>query len=186
VLGVARHEHKKGLDVLIRAMPAVLGQTPSARFVIAGREGTTTGLLTRLVRELGIEAKVLLLGHRADVPDLLCAADIFVLPSRSEGSPGALLEAMALGVPIVATDIPPVWELVGRNHLVRLLDPGDHEGMAEAISALLADPSASREMGEMGRVRFFEHFTIDRVAKQMIEFYERALAFATGWRRGRT
>jgi glycosyltransferase involved in cell wall biosynthesis len=185
VLGVARHEHKKGLDVLIRAMPAVLKDTPSARLVIAGREGTTTGPLTRLVRELGIEAQVMLLGHRADVPDLLCAADVFVLPSRSEGSPGALLEAMALGVPIVATDIPPVWELVGRNRLARLLEPGDHEGLAEAISALLADPAESGEMGETGRARFFEHFTIDRVATQMIEFYERALALATGWRGGR-
>ena len=185
VLGVARHEHKKGLDVLIRAMPAVLRRTPSARLVIAGREGTTTGRLTRLVRELGIEGQVMLLGHRADVPDLLCAADVFILPSRSEGSPGALLEAMALGVPIVATDIPPVWELVGRNRLARLLEPGDHEGLAEAISALLADPAESREMGEAGRARFFEHFTIDRVAAQMIEFYERALALATGWRGGR-
>jgi glycosyltransferase involved in cell wall biosynthesis len=185
VLGVARHEHNKGLDVLIRAMPAVLRRTPSARLVIAGREGTTTGPLTRLVRELGIEAQVMLLGHRADVPDLLCAADVFVLPSRSEGSPGALLEAMALGVPIVATDIPPVWELVGRNRLARLLEPGDHEGLGEAISALLADPAESREMGEAGRARFLEHFTIDRVAAQMIEFYERALALATGWRGGR-
>jgi glycosyltransferase involved in cell wall biosynthesis len=186
VLGVARHEHKKGLDVLIRAMPAVVRHTPSARLVIAGREGTTTGPLTRLVRELGMEATVKLLGHRADVPDLLCAADVFVLPSRSEGSPGALLEAMALGVPIVATDIAPVWELVGRGGLARLLEPGDHDGLAEAISSLLADVTASRELGETGRARFFEHFTIDRVAKRMIEFYERAVALASGWRGGRT
>jgi glycosyltransferase involved in cell wall biosynthesis len=184
VLGVARHEHKKGLDVLVRAMPAVVGRTPTTRLVIAGREGTTTAPLRRLVRALGIEAKVMFLGHRADVPDLLCAADVFVLPSRSEGSPGALLEAMALGVPIVATDIPPVWELVGRNRLARLLEPGDHEGLAEAIIGVLADPTGSRKMGETGRARFLEHFTIDRVAKQMIEFYERAILLASGRRGG--
>ena len=186
VLGVARHEHKKGLDVLVRAMPAVVGQTPSARLIIAGREGTTTGQLTRLIREKEMGANVRLLGHRRDVPDLLSAADVFVLPSRSEGSPGALLEAMALGVPIVATDIAPVWELVGRGGIARLLEPGDHDGLAEAISSLLEDPAASRVMGETGRARFFEHFTIDRVAKRMIEFYERSLALATGWRGGRS
>jgi glycosyltransferase involved in cell wall biosynthesis len=124
-----------------------------------------------------MDAAITLLGHRQDVPDLLCAADVFVLPSRSEGSPGALLEAMALGVPIVATDIPPVWELVGRSdRLARLLEPGDHEGLAGAITSVLADPIESKEMGELGRARFFAHFTIDRVAERMIEFYERSLA----------
>jgi glycosyltransferase involved in cell wall biosynthesis len=179
VLAVARHEHKKGLDVLIRAMPRVVGAMPSTRLVIAGREGTTTGPITRLVRALGLEANVTLLGHRRDVPDLLCAADVFVLPSRSEGSPGAMLEAMAFAVPIVATDIPPVWELLGRNRLTRLVEPGDPGSLAKAISAVLADPKGARRIGEAGRARFFEHFTIDRVVERMIRFYERALSVST-------
>jgi glycosyltransferase involved in cell wall biosynthesis len=185
VLAVARHEHKKGLDVLIRAMPSVVRTIPSARLLIAGREGTTTGPITRLVRDLAMETKVTLLGHRRDVPELLCAADIFVLPSRSEGSPGAMLEAMALGVPIVATDIPPVWELVGRDRLTQLLEPGDHGSLAEAISTVLADPMESRRIGEAGRARFFEHFTIDRVVERMIRFYERSISVATVRRRRR-
>jgi glycosyltransferase involved in cell wall biosynthesis len=185
VLAVARHEHKKGLDVLIRAMPSVIGAMPSARLVIAGREGTTTGPITRIVRELALDAKVTLLGHRRDVPDLLCAADVFVLPSRSEGSPGAMLEAMAFAVPIVATDIPPVWELLGRNRLTRLVEPGDPGALAEAISSVLADPKGSRRIGEAGRARFFEHFTIDRVVERMIRFYERSVSGTTGRRRRR-
>nr|MDJ0953260.1 glycosyltransferase [Acidimicrobiia bacterium] len=113
VLAAARHFHSKGLDVLACAFPAVVDRFPSARLIIAGRNGPATPDIERIVQDGGVAEATEFLGYRNDVPDLMCAADVFALPSRVEGSPGALIEAMALCVPAVASDIPSVRELVG-------------------------------------------------------------------------
>jgi glycosyltransferase involved in cell wall biosynthesis len=176
VLAVGRHEYQKGFDVLLRAFATVREAEPNTRLLIAGREGAATPVLRSLLDAKGA-AGVVMLGARSDVPDLLCAADVFVFPSRWEGMPGGVLEAMALEVPIVATDIAPVREVVGDTGCGRLVPPDDAEALAVALTAVVrdADAAAAEPCLAKGRERFLEHFTTERVADQMLQFYARAI-----------
>lgn len=176
LLAVARQEYPKGLDVLLRALPLVRSELPDARLVVAGSEGHHSAVLQALVRELDLGDAVTFLGPRSDVADLLCAADLFVLPTRREGFPGAVLEAMALEVPIVATTIPAVAEaVIGGEHAL-LVSPDDPGALAGAVVATLNSPEASRRRVEAALARFQAHFTIERAADGMARFYEAALS----------
>jgi glycosyltransferase involved in cell wall biosynthesis len=174
VLAAARHEYQKGLDVLLAALPAVLEAQPKARLFVAGREGNRTRELTAIVERLGLAESVTFLGFRRDVEDLLCAADVFVLPSRWEGLGSVLIEAMALRAPIVATDLGPVRETVG-DRTARIVPVEAPAELASAIVATLGDAAARAEMADQGYARFEGHYTIDRVAEGMMAFYRRAL-----------
>ena len=174
IVAAARHEYQKGLDVLLGAMPEVLRAVPEALLVIAGREGNHTEELGRLVRSLGIEHAVRLLGVRADVPELLCAADAFVMPSRWEGLGSVLLEAMALQAPIVASSLPPVREIVGER-LARLVPPEQAGSLATEVSATLRDRVGSESRAGRARERFLNDFAIEPVADRMVHFYSDAL-----------
>jgi glycosyltransferase involved in cell wall biosynthesis len=175
LLAAARHEHQKGLDVLLEAFPAVLRRMPAARLVVAGRSGNQTPLLEATAARLGLGGSVSFLGVRADVAELLCAADVFAVPSRWEGFGSVLLEAMALEAPIVATDLPAIREVVADGTTAMLVPPGRPAALAAALTTTLTDP-ASAARARRARDRFLEHFTIDRVADGMVAFYERALA----------
>jgi glycosyltransferase involved in cell wall biosynthesis len=175
VVAVSRHVYKKGLDVLIEAFATVKQQEPLAHLLVAGYEGAQTSAISAAVRRKGLGGSVRLLGPRDDVADLLSAADVFVFPSRSEGFGGALIEAMALQAPIVASDIPPVREVVGDDGSAMLVQPERPGSLAAAITETIADPLGAAERARRARQRFLSHFTIDRVAQRMVEFYERAL-----------
>ena len=176
ILAAARHEHQKGLDVLIEAMPEVLRHLGGAQLLVAGRDGGGTPELREAMRRLGIDESVTLLGARSDVADLLAAADVFVLPSRWEGLPGVVLEAMALEAPIVATDLPAVREAVGGTEGARLVPAGRADLVAAGIVETLADPQASALRAARARSRFDERYTIDRVVERMLAFYRTAIA----------
>jgi len=176
VLAAARHEQQKGLDTLVEAVPFVLGSARAARFLIAGREGTQTRRLYALVDRLGVHDAVWFLGTRADVYDLLCAADVFAFPSRWEGMPGAILEAMALETPIVASDVPPVREAVTDGVSARLVPPGRPQALAEAIVDSLGDPAGNVMRTARALSDFHARFTIGRAAEGMLAFYEHALS----------
>jgi len=175
VLAVARHEYQKGLDILIEAFPRVLRKVPEARLLVAGREGGHTQALRDAIARLRMHDAVLLLGPRNDVPDLLCGADVFVAPSRWEGLPGAVLEAMALETPIVASHIPSVLEAIGEDSAALLVPAGVPEALGDEVTIALLDPSAAAERARRGRARFLERFTLEAVAAGMVSFYERAL-----------
>jgi glycosyltransferase involved in cell wall biosynthesis len=176
LLAVARQEYPKGLDVLLRALPLVRAEVAGVRLIVAGREGNHTAALRALIGELGIGDGVTFLGSRSDVPELLCAADLFVLPTRREGFPGAVLEAMALEVPIVTTAIPAVSEAVVDGEHAVLVPPDDPGALATAVVAALTSPEACRERALAALARFHDHFTIDRAADGMLRFYEAALS----------
>ena len=176
LLAVARHEHQKGLDVLVEALPAVLAQVPDARLLVAGRQGNQTPRLHAAVARLGLERAVGWLGARDDVAELLCAADAVVIPSRWEGLSNLLIEAMALEAPVVASDLPTLHDAASDGDTASLVPPGDRERLAAAISATLADPREAAARAARARQRFLERFTIDRVVEQMAAFYGRALA----------
>ena len=177
ILGVGRHFYVKGLDLLIEAFPAVVAVFPKARLLIAGRDGPATEDLKRLISENELDGSVTLLGFRTDVPDLMCAADLFAFSSRSEGSPGVLLEAMALGTPVVASDIPSVREVAGvEAPTMTITALGSTEDMAAAIIGLLQDDGRAGALTRFARLRFLDKYTIDAVADATIELYERSVS----------
>jgi glycosyltransferase involved in cell wall biosynthesis len=175
VLAAARHEYPKGLDVLVESFPLVLRRMPAARLFIAGREGNRTEAIRGAIDRFGLHDTVHLLGPRPDVLDLLCAADAFAMPSRWEGFGSVLVEAMALEAPIVASDIPAIREVVTDGETACLVPKEDTTALSNAIVESLADPQEASARAHRARARFLEHFTIDRVAAQMMTFYDRAL-----------
>jgi glycosyltransferase involved in cell wall biosynthesis len=176
VLAAARHHHMKGLDVLAAAFPKVIASIPDAQLVIAGRRGPATADIERIIADGEAEAAISLLGYRADVPDLMCAADVFAMPSRAEGSPGVVLEAMALGVPTVASDIASVVELAGSDpRTVSLAAVGCAEELAGRIIELIEDRALAASLGVAARERFFANYTMDVIAGKTVDFYRRAL-----------
>jgi glycosyltransferase involved in cell wall biosynthesis len=148
------------------------------RLLVAGRTGNATSALERWVADSNLADRVTLLGPRDDVADLLSAADVFVLPSRWEGFPGAVVEAMALEAPIVASDLPGVREALGPRLPAVLVPPESAKALASALEAVLDDPRGAANRAAEGRSRFLSHFTMEEVAAQMAGFYERALAGA--------
>ncbi len=172
VFAAGRHFHLKGLDLLVSAMPNVRSVFPKARLVIAGREGPATAEIHDRIVEGDLGGSVDMIGYRPDVPDLMTAADAFVLPSRAEGSPGVLLEAMALEVPIVASDIPSVREVAGTLQPTMLLSPlGAPERLAAAIADLLGDRDAAAALATAARRRFLDNYTIDGIAERTMQLY---------------
>ena len=179
VLAVARQDESKGLDRLVTAWPAVQARVPGARLAIAGREGDQTAILAGLAVQAGLDPTSLFLGHRSDMGDLLASADLFVMPSRREGLPGALLEAMAARVPAVVNDLPQVTEVAPGGEVV-VVDASDRSALASAIADSLLDRPTALARAERGRARFLANFTLDRAADGIAEFYRRALTPSRG------
>lgn len=175
VLVVARHERVKGIDRVVDAFPSVIGAVPGAALLIAGREGEHTAELERQVADLALDDDVRFLGHRGDIASLLAASDAFVLPSRREGLPGSLIEAMAATTPAVVADLPQVREVATEQH-ARLVDAGKRVDLAAALVETLVDTAAARARATLARQRFLDRFTIERSADGMAAFYDRALA----------
>ena len=167
LLAAARHEQVKGLDLLLGAMPTILQSSPEARLVVAGREGAATPMLQQLISNLGLGHAVTLLGRRDDVPDLIAAADLVVVPSRREGISNVAIEAMCIGTPIVASDVPAVRETVGGDAHADLVVPTS-EGIAGAVLARLQSGGTKTAVA---RAYFDAHYNIDSVARQMVDLY---------------
>jgi glycosyltransferase involved in cell wall biosynthesis len=156
ILSVGRLSPEKGHHVLLRAM-AEAGRNGTsswsgARLILAG-EGPERPALSRSIRRLGLDGRVLLLGHRSDVPALLASADLFVLPSLSEGCPNALLEALQAGVPVVASDIGGVREMVENGRDAVLVTANDARALSRAVAKLLADREDRHRLARRGRER---------------------------------
>jgi glycosyltransferase involved in cell wall biosynthesis len=169
ILNLARQVPQKGQVHLIRAFAEVQQRHPDAVLLVAGRQGSASLQVERAVVEQGVERSVRLLGIHEDVGGLLSAADLFAFSSLYEGFGGALAEAMAMEVPIVAFDVPAVREVVGDGG--RLVPVRDHQAMAAAICDLLSSPHLGRTLADRGRSRFERCFTIEAVAPQMRELY---------------
>ncbi len=174
VLAVARQNRVKGLDRLIEAFPTIQASVPEAMLLIAGKEGDQGAELRRLVGSLGLDDKVRFLGHRPDVAALMHASDVFVLPSRREGLPGAVLEAMAVGVPVVANQLPQIGEIAPEGEVV-LVDASSVSALAGAVADTLLHPVDAGRRSEQARRRFLEAFTLERSVEGMAAFYRRCL-----------
>jgi glycosyltransferase involved in cell wall biosynthesis len=176
LLAAARQEAQKGLDTLIDAFAILLQSRPASHLALAGRDGAQTTELRAQVKRHGLEQAVRFLGTRNDIPELLCAADVFVLPSRWEGLPGAVLEAMALETPVVASDLPMVREVVTDELTGRLVPVDQPAALAGAILDVLGDPAGTAARTDRARADFLDRFTIERAADRMLTLYQHALS----------
>lgn len=170
---VGRLAGQKGIDTLLRALPAVLERRPDALLLIAG-DGPDRVSLERLAAELGVAQSVLWLGalEQERVFELLAALDLFAFPSRFEGFGLAVVEAMAAGLPVVATRVAGVSEIVADGETGFLTAPGDERAIAGRIVELLASPQLRRRQGEAGRARAAACFSIARFEACMRGVYE--------------
>lgn len=170
ILAVGRQEPQKGHTHLLDALPTLTASHPSVTLLFAGKEGRSSQPLLAQARQANCDVRFL--GHRNDVADLLAAADVFCFPSEREGFGGALLEAIAVGCPVVASDIPTTREVLGDTSPTAVLTPvGNAIALGEGLSKVLASPSLGREMVVAARQRFEEHFTLEAVTTQMHRFF---------------
>ncbi len=166
-ISVARLSTTKDFPTLLRAVPLVLPHVPDFRLRIVG-DGPERAKLETLIDELNLRPQVELLGERHDVPALLAESGFFVSSSLSEGISLTLLEAMAVGLPVVATAVGGNPEVVLDGHTGRLAPAGDPVALARAIVDLCADRDLWSVMGTLGRHRIEQNFEI----RQMIRSYE--------------
>lgn len=167
---VACLREEKRIDVLISAAPRVLARYPDAEFLIVG-DGSCRDQLVTLARERGVTERFRFLGHRDDVPAVLSMADLFVLPSRSEAFPNSIIEAMASGLPVVASAVGGIPELVDDGNTGRLVPPGNAEALAAALIDLLDQPERAAQFGRAGRLRIEQTYSFDRMVGQMETLY---------------
>jgi len=170
VLGAGRLSPEKGVQVLIAAAKHVIEADPDARFAVFG-EGTMRPALQRQIDEADLNGLFVLPGFRGDLDQLMPCADLFVLPSFTEGLPNVVLEAGAAGVPVVATAVGGTPEVVDDGITGYLVPPGDPPSLAERIAQLLADPDRRREMGEAGRDHVQRHFTFEAQAAAYLNLF---------------
>jgi glycosyltransferase involved in cell wall biosynthesis len=179
VLAVGRHEPQKGLTDLVTAFRMVATAESRACLMIAGREGNDTQTIRRLIHQSDLSSRARLLGHRDDINDLLNAADVFAFPSHWEGLGGAVVEALAVGVPIVCSDIPVLREVTtdssGRT-LAVLVRPGDPNSLAAALIAAVSKDGGDVMRPDYARRHFLTQFELGRVASSFSSFYERSLS----------
>jgi glycosyltransferase involved in cell wall biosynthesis len=170
----------KGHAILLSALPQVLARFPRVRLAVAG-EGDSRAALERQVGELHLERSVNLLGYRSDVPDLLAAADLFVLPSLAEGLCSTLIDAMLARCPIVASEVGGVPELLASDApeskpVGRLVPAGDSAQLAAALCEAVAQRSGLGEQIERAYARAMEQFTADRMVDGTLAVYREVLS----------
>jgi glycosyltransferase involved in cell wall biosynthesis/protein-tyrosine-phosphatase len=167
---VGRLSPVKGQAHFLRAASLVLRKERGARFVIVG-DGPLRRELVAASRQLRIDHACVFVGERTDVYDLVAAMDVFVLPSLDEGIPMALLEAMALGTPVVATAVGGVPDVVTHRASGLLVDPGDEQGLAEGCLELARDPDYARTLGGGARRIVQEAFSHERSGQALVDIY---------------
>ena len=173
LINVGRQEYQKGQEFLLSAFEQLLDQHDDILLLIAGRKGSASAALDqRLADSRKLSTRVRMLGHRNDVPDLLAASDIFVFPSLYEGLGGALIEAMALGLPIVASDVPAVREVVVDQENALLVPPTDAGQLGQAIHQLLEAPELRKQFRQRSETIFEDRFTLDHVVEEVAKLYE--------------
>jgi glycosyltransferase involved in cell wall biosynthesis len=173
VVAVGRLKAPKDPLTLVRA----LARLPAGSYeaVLVG-EGPDRPRLAAEIDALGLGDRVRLAGDRRDVPELLAGADVFVLSSASEGMPVSVLEAMAAGLPVVASRVGGIPELVVDGETGLLVDPGRPDRLAAALARLLEDAALRRRLGAAGRARVEERFDVDAFRRAHVELYSRELA----------
>jgi glycosyltransferase involved in cell wall biosynthesis len=164
----------KGHRHLIDAVARLAGRHPTLHLAISGR-GELAEPLAALARAHGLASRVHLLGLRSDVAAILAAADVFVLPSLSEGLPLALLEAMFAGRPIVASDVGEVGIALAHGQAGVLVEPANPDALADALDRVLRNPDRARQLGERAAAQALAHYDVSQMVGRYVGVYEQVL-----------
>jgi len=171
---IARLAEAKGHRFLLQALPNLIKAWPNLCCVFVG-DGELREDLHRLAVELAVERSCCFLGVREDIADILAAADVVVLPSLSEGFPFVLLEALAMGCPVVASRVNGIPELIEDRKTGILVSARDPHALMVAIREVLSDPIAAVRMGAEGRAMVRERFTVDHMVGNTTAIFDAAL-----------
>jgi glycosyltransferase involved in cell wall biosynthesis len=166
---VGRLVPEQGVDVFLRAAALVSAVVPQARFLVVG-DGPLRPDLEHRAAVLGLADAVTFTGYRCDAPNVLAGLDVLAVPSRSDGSPLVVCEAMAAGVPVVASRVGGLPDLVEDGGSGLLVRPGEAEDLARALVSLLLDPEAARRLGARGR-RLAASRSHERLVDRMTQLY---------------
>jgi len=168
---VGRISNEKGHIYLIKAFEKIQSKIPGARLMIIG-DGPLLGELKEYARKHLIANKVIFTGIREDLPSLYRAMDVFVLPSLKEGIPMALLEAMAMEIPVIATDVGGIPYVVSPDQDGILIPPVDPDILAEKISSFLQDEPLRFEIGKKARSKIIERFSLNPLYQSYLKVYQ--------------
>jgi glycosyltransferase involved in cell wall biosynthesis len=180
VITVANLRPEKNHQVLLGAAARLADVCPGLRYQIVG-EGSQRHELEAMARARGVAGIVEFVGHREDVPALLAAADVFVLPSRSEALPNSVIEAMAAGLPVVASAVGGLRNLIEHEHTGILVAPGDAEALADAILAIVREPARARALGSAARRDILARYSFERMVAAFEDLYQSTLGARHGW-----
>jgi len=169
IVGLGRLVPIKGFDLLVRALPIVVSQIPSARVLLVG-EGAERAHLEAIAASLGVASCLRLTGETTDVAPYLAAADVVTVPSRNEGMGRVIVEAMALGRPVVATAVGGIPDVVTDGECGRLVEPEDVDALAGALIELGRDPALRRKLGEAA-VQRAEAFSTAVAREKLLAVY---------------
>lgn len=167
---IGRLDENKGIYLLIEAFSRVAERSKQVVLVVAGT-GPLAGELREQIDQKGLTSRVRLLGYREDVARLLTGADIFILPSRNESFGIVLLEAMIAGLPMIATRVGGIPDVVEDGVTGILTEPGDSEALASAVVDLADNERKRQSLGRAGHTRWAERFTLDRCVEKTLEAY---------------
>ena len=163
---------RKGYEVMLRALPTILKSLPELHYlVVGGGNAAYETRLRSLVKELGLANRVHFAGFQDPVYSCLAAMDLYVHPALTEGFGIAVLEAMAMRKPVVATATGGLPEIVQDGETGMVVLPGDPDALAQSVSELLQDSARCRQLGEAGRARVATHFTVKSMMDQLVSGY---------------
>jgi glycosyltransferase involved in cell wall biosynthesis len=171
---VANLRPEKGHDVLLDAAPHILAVHPEAEFVLAGH-GPCRSALEAQAHACGVDRHVRFLGECRNVPDILADGDLFVLPSRTEAMPNAVIEAMAAGLPVVASAVGGIPEVIAHGHTGLLVPPDDPLALAASVAQLMNDPARAAALGRSARDFISREFGFGRMVSRFEELYLSAI-----------
>ena len=175
VICVSKMRYEKGIDVLLQAWHLVHIQAPQARLILVGT-GPLQKQLEQMAKALGIAGTVEFTGLQSDVPAQLRRGSIAVLPSRWEGMPNALLEAMATGLACVATRVSGSEDLIQPEVNGYLIEPEDYHAMGQVLLNLLNEPELSRRLGQTSYEIALKNYTIEQITRRYTGLYQRLIS----------
>jgi glycosyltransferase involved in cell wall biosynthesis len=167
---VGRLAPEKGLDVLLNSIPGIVQHCPDAHVILVG-DGPIRNQLVELAQTLGIDSRVKFLGVRRDMADLYRVMDILVLPSRDEGFPMTILEALAAGKAVVASSVGQIPHVIRDHETGLLVQPGSRQQLTDAIVELLRSPQVKDKLSLQGKHLVDQEFTAEAMAKKYLEQY---------------
>jgi len=169
---VGRLSAQKGISCLLRAIAALPSALRAAVHLVIAGDGEERCALNDEARTLGVSDRTHFLGSRSDTPAIYSALDVFVLPSEQEAFPMVVLEAMACGLPVIATDVGDTARIVQDGVSGLVVPPGDVDSLRQALSQLLQNPDRAGRFGEVGRERVVRHFSSTQMARNYLALYE--------------